>query len=184
MADTTENTTIFIVEDGTCVENANSYVSLEEASQYMTNKNREDWLALTDAEKKASLIKGTQYVDNQFTWKGRRKYYEQNLAFPRVKLIDLDGFLVEGIPKRLKEAVCEAAFYGYQSSVDLFTTHNENGAVKRQKVDVVEVEFFDSTETAVDYISRYAALDALLRGLYVGLDEKANVNAKVLWNGL
>ena len=37
-----------IVEDGTCVVNANSYISLEDANEYQTQRNRTDWLALTD----------------------------------------------------------------------------------------------------------------------------------------
>lgn len=48
MANETEVTLQFIVEDGSCVSNANSYITLEGASQYMTNKGREDWLALSD----------------------------------------------------------------------------------------------------------------------------------------
>ena len=172
----------FNIEDGSCVSEANSYISLEEANQYMTNKGRSNWLALSDDEKKVTLINGTQYVDNLFTWKGRRKFEQQELSFPRVMIRDLDGFEIRGIPKRLKEAVCEAAFYGFESGSELFTTYNENGAIKRQRVEgAVEVEFFDSTETAVDYISKYAALNSILKGLYEDKNAKSNINAVADW---
>ena len=159
---------VFNVEDGTCVKNANSYISLEDAIQFMTNKGRSDWLALSSDEQKVTLIKGTQYVDNLYTWCGRRKFENQTLSFPRVRIRDYDGFEVKGIPSKLKEAVCEAAFYGYEANAELWATYNENGAVKRQRVEgAVEVEFFDSTETESKYISKYASLDSLLKGLYI-----------------
>lgn len=175
-----------IVEDGNLVEGANSYVSLEEATAYQRRFNRQDWLGLSEDEKKASLIKATQYVDNQFTWKGRRKYQTQELGFPRVMLLDLDGFEVTGIPARLKQAICEAAYYGYQT--DLFQTYeSEQGIIKRNKERVEgavekEVEYFNSKETAVDYISKYAALNSLLRGFYIDRNSGKSVNCRVLWS--
>lgn len=175
-----------IVEDGNLVEGANSYISLEEATTYQQRFNRQDWLNLSEDEKKASLIKATQYVDNQFTWKGRRKYQTQELGFPRVMLFDLDGFEVKGIPARLKQAICEAAYYGYQT--DLFQTYeSEQGIVKRNKERVEgavekEVEYFSSKETDVDYISKYAALNSLLRGLYIDRDSGKSVNCRALWS--
>lgn len=175
-----------IVEDGNLVEGANSYVSLEEATAYQRRFNRQDWLDLSEDEKKASLIKATQYVDNQFTWKGRRKYQTQELGFPRVMLLDLDGFEVTGIPARLKQAICEAAYYGYQT--DLFQTYeSEQGIIKRNKERVEgavekEVEYFNSKETAVDYISKYAALNSLLRGFYIDRNSGKSVNCRALWS--
>nr|DAF75541.1 MAG TPA: Putative Head Tail Connector Protein [Caudoviricetes sp.] len=175
-----------IVEDGNLVEGANSYVSLEEATAYQRRFNRQDWLGLSEDEKKASLIKATQYVDNQFTWKGRRKYQTQELGFPRVMLLDLDGFEVTGIPARLKQAICEAAYYGYQT--DLFQTYeSEQGIIKRNKERVEgavekEVEYFNTKETAVDYISKYAALNSLLRGFYIDRNSGKSVNCRALWS--
>lgn len=183
MADEETLSIVFNVEDGTCVSGANSYVTLKEANQYQTNKGRSDWLALTDDEKMISLIKGTQYVDNLYTWKGRRKFTNyQNLFFPRVMLRDNEGILVEGIPNRLKDAVCEAAFYGYQAETELFTTHSDSGEIKKQRVEgAVEVEYFSSSESVVDYISKFAALDSILKGLYKPKDDKANINAFADW---
>ncbi|MCQ2086570.1 MAG: hypothetical protein MJZ37_00640 [Bacilli bacterium] len=181
----------YIVEDGTCVPNANSYITLEDANQYFTNKNRADWLALSDVEKQANLIIGTQYVDALFIWKGVRMYETQSLAFPRVGkgrndwLYDLDGFPVKGIPKCLKDAICEAAYYGFKQDSELFTTLNTNGAVKRQRIEgAVEIEYFANSSTdqnELDYISKYAALNSLLRGLYIDKESLKDVNHKACW---
>lgn len=185
----------FAVEDGTCVASANSYVSLEYANQYMTNKGREDWLALTDEQKEVSLIKGTQYVDTLYQWKGIAKYELQELSFPRVDFRKKDGYIrdedgrpVIDIPRCLKEAVCEAAFYGFQANAELFTVYqSETGNVKRDKSVISgavekEVEFFNTDESVVTYISKYAALDNLLRGLYKLKTTNNSVNAKAIWD--
>jgi len=183
---TEEEEIVLIVEDGENVANANSYVTLEEAKLYQTERGRTAWLSMTDNEMKASLIKGTQYVDSLYSWKGRRKYENQFLSFPRVMIIDLDGFEVKGIPTALKKAVMEAAFYG--STSDLFSVRASFGSnlkKDRKKVDgAVEVEqefeFYNVNEEDVDYISKYAALDSILRGLYIPKNKKS-VNAIASW---
>lgn len=190
MADETLTVT-FNVEDGTCVSDANSYISLEEASQYQKNKNRSEWLALSDEEKMVSLIKATQYVDKLYTWKGVRKFESQVLSFPRVNVnrtdwLYLEGFPVRDIPRQIKDAVCEASFYAYKANAELFTVHEAEGAgVKRDKKVVSgavekEIEYFSNSEVTVDYISKYAALDSMLRGLYFERD-RHEVVAKAHW---
>lgn len=175
-----------VVEDGTCVTGANSYISLEEAVKYQTERGRAEWLALDDDGRAASIVRATQYVDSLYVWKGRRKFREQELAFPRVMILDLDGFPVEGVPRQMKQAVLEAAYYGRKA--ELFTVRSsEDGVVKRdrKKVDVIEteVEYFNRDEAEVDYISKYAALDSILRGLYVPREWKGSVNTKAVWRG-
>lgn len=181
MSETEELSIVFNVEDGTCVFQANSYVSIEEANQYNTNKNRTAWLSLSDTEKKVSLIKATQYVNELYNWKGVRQYEEQELAFPRVKkhtpagdvyMLDRDGFAIRGIPLKLRQAVCEAAFYAYQANAELFSVYqSETGGVKRERKAVSgavekDIEYFSNSEVTTDYISKYVALDKLLKGLY------------------
>lgn len=181
-----ESAVVLVAEDGTCVPGANSYMTLEDAVKYQTERGRTEWLALDDSGRAASIIRATQYVDSLYVWKGRRKYREQELAFPRVMLLDLDGFPVEGIPRQVKQAVLEAAYYGRKA--ELFSVRSsEDGVVKRdrKKVDVIEteVEYFNRDEAEVDYISKYAALDSILRGLYLPRDWKGSVNTKAVWRG-
>ena len=82
------------------------------------------------------------------------------------------------------KAVLEACWYGY--STELFTVRtDEAGALKKDRKKVegaveVEKEFFSASETEVDYISKYAALDSILRGLYIPKNRKS-VNAIACW---
>jgi hypothetical protein len=165
-----ENKIILIVEDGSCVPSANCYVSLAYADEYMRNTGRTDWAAKTEDERKAFLINATKYIDrtySQLGWKGQKKYHrKQSLCFPRVELFDKDGDEVIGIPEELKQAVCEAGYINTTVS-SLFDIKDSAGTVKRQKVDVLEVEYYSQADSASgNYVSRYTILDSLLAGFY------------------
>lgn len=170
MADIVEREEIInlIVEDGSCVPHANCYVSLDYADEYMKNTGRTSWAALSDNDKKSYLINATNYIDRTYSklgWKGFKKYRRnQPLCFPRVELYDKDGYEVEDIPEELKKAVCEAGFIA--TSTSLFTVKDASGTVKRQKVDVLEVEYYSEDKTSGEYISRFTVLDDFLAGFY------------------
>lgn len=171
-----------IVEDGSGLPNANSYCDLDYALEYCTMKGYSNWHSLSENEQKVFLIRGTDFVDNFFNWKGRRCKSSQSMAFPRVEIYDDDRYEVRGIPDKLKKACIEAAFLNSNSDSDsLFTTKDENGAVKRQKVDSLEVEYFNNQQTSdnanssVDYTSLYDVLNKLLKGLYKTGNEGGSV---------
>ena len=169
MADVVEEKEVsLIVEDGSCVPNANSYVSLDFADAYMRNTGRNAWLEKSDNERKSYLINATKYIDRTYSkigWKGQKKFHRrQALCFPRVELFDKDGDEVLGIPRELMEAVCEAGFIS--TSTSLFDIKDASGTVKRQKVDVLEVEYYSESDSAGGYISRFTVLDSLLSDFY------------------
>ena len=165
-----ENKVSLIVEDGSCVPDANSYVSLDYADTYLRNTGRADWFNKTEDERKSLLINATAYIDRTYSkvgWKGMKKYHRnQPLCFPRVELYDKDGDEVLDIPEELKQAVCEAGFINTTVS-SLFDVKDSAGTVKRQKVDVLEVEYYSQADsTSGNYVSRFTVLDSLLAGLY------------------
>ncbi len=170
MADveTEEMEVSLVVEDGSCVPNANCYVSLDYANEYMKNTGHTGWASLSDNSKKSYLINATNYIDRTYSkigWKGIKKYHRnQSLCFPRVELYDKDGYEVTGIPEELKKAVCEAGFISTTTS--LFTIKDSSGTVKRQKVDVLEVEYYSESDSSGGYISRFTILDSLLADFY------------------
>lgn len=177
-----------IVEDGRGVPNANSYVSTEYADAFAKNRNYDTWLTQSNYVKRAAVIKAMDYVDNIFNWKGRKKYRDQPLCFPRVDIIDGDGFDRSGeIPEGLKKAVCEAAFY-VVDQYTLFGKQDPNGplAKERKKADVAEIEierkFFTKDEVQLDYTSAFQALDRFLKGLYWDANDKAVVNHRAVWS--
>lgn len=171
MADVNEESkVVLIVEDGSCVPSANCYVSLEYADAYMRNTGRADWAEKSEDERKSYLINATKYIDrtySQLGWKGKKKYHRrQCLCFPRVELFDKDGDEVLDIPEELKQAVCEAGYIN-TTVTSLFDVKDASGTVKKQKVDVLEVEYYSQADSASGtYISRFTILDSLLTGFY------------------
>ena len=168
MADVEEKSINLIVEDGSCVAGANSYVSLEYADEYMRNTGHTAWASKSEDERKAYLINATKYIDRTYSkigWKGVKMYHrKQSLCFPRVELYDKDGDEVLGIPDELKQAVCEAGFIATTTS--LFAVKDASGTVKKQKVDVLEVEYYSESDSSGGYISRFTVLDSLLSDFY------------------
>jgi hypothetical protein len=102
-----------IVEDGSTVDNANSYVdplgafatAYFEAHLYATN-----WTEATDEQKKAAVVQATRTIDSLLKWKGRRVAQDQPRQWPRYG-VRADGFLIESnvVPRRIQEATLEQA---------------------------------------------------------------------------
>jgi hypothetical protein len=156
---------LFIVEDGTQVANANSYISVNDADDYFTDINyQESWFTKDTQERERSLMNGTQFIDNQYIYIGTKASEEQGLQWPRENAIDNNGFEVDGVPKNIKQATCEAALRTFNAS--LYTDISVKGNIKLEKVDVIEVEYFEGTTVT----NPYTIIDQLLfgAGLAVG----------------
>lgn len=176
-----------VVEDGTGLSNANSYCDLDYALEYCVMKGYSNWQTLSEDMQKVYLIRGTEFVDNFYNWKGRRGRASQSLSFPRLDLYDDDYYQINGIPDKLKKACIEAAFLNASSGSDtLFTTKDENGAIKKQKVDSLEVEYFsnqqnETNQASVDYTTIYDILNKLLKGLYKTKSNTGSVCTRGIW---
>ncbi|MGO4326739.1 DnaT-like ssDNA-binding protein [Cupriavidus sp. 2TAF22] len=88
-----------VVEDGTGKPDANSYVSVAEADAYHADRGNTAWASAT--AKEAKLINATAYADSMYRFQGQAAGTTQALEWPRAG--------VTGIPKRVKDAVCELA---------------------------------------------------------------------------
>lgn len=145
----------FVVEDGTIVALANSYLSLNEAEELATDRLVDDyykaWFEQPDAQKRALLIRATEYIDGYYgpQFKGHRVNEAQLLEFPRCNVyIGTSLFILDStiIPEKLKLATLEvaclfAAGVGIEPSLG-YTPGAQTGPVKKQrnKLDVMETE--------------------------------------------
>lgn len=141
-----------IVEDGSIVPGANSYVDLTEARAIA------EQLALvlpaddTDAEK--VLIQGTWYIEG-FCFKGNYVSQDQSLAFPRSDLyVKGSKFPDDQIPEDIKRAQVAAAD-GYNRGAETNTV-NDGKEIKKEKIDVLEVEYFQNGKTSSGSIITFA----------------------------
>ena len=85
MSDMSETEDVnLIVENGTCVTGANSYISLTDADTYMKNAGHSAWSALDENTRKSCLINGTLYIDHIYSKYGTPQHQTQNTDTPGV----------------------------------------------------------------------------------------------------
>jgi hypothetical protein len=149
------------VETGAIVTGAESYISAADATTYHTARGNTLWTG-TDAVKEAALRRAAAYLDGHYRkrWKGQKVYpLTQAMEWPRagVKVVDeqiyydvppsfydseYSGFLaITTIPQRLKDAQCELALRALSGDLAADAT----AGVKREKIDVIETEYFAGT---------------------------------------
>ncbi len=134
---------MLIVEDGSIVANANSYVDDNEAQLIADNLG----LSLpTDINEREKVLKqGTWYLEDK-CYKGQRVSYVQVLSFPRSG-VHLNGFklALDAIPQEIKNAQVAAAS-GYSEGA-ITATVNDGKNIQKEKIDVLEVTYFDNGKT-------------------------------------
>ena len=104
-------------------------------------------------------------------WKGDLVQYNQPLDWPRQGICD--GRLVvqyNEIPQRLKNAVSELSLEALNGTLN--PTLERGGMVKREKVDVIEVEYMDGASST----TRRPAIDGMLKP-YLG---SGGINVKAV----
>jgi len=154
-----------IVEDGTIVANADSYISRANADSYFTNHGSPtDWTGATDANKDSALRYATVFLDSMYTWRGTIADESQVLRWPRAGVVDDEGRDIDDdtIPQKIKDAQCELGLLHLASVLN--EAFDRGGAVAREKVGSVEIEYFDraQAERYMPYIQR------IVKGFYKG----------------
>ena len=100
-----------IVEDGSIVAGAESYISVANADTYHSNRGNTSWTGTT-AAKEAALRKSTDYMMQVYRqrWQGRRVDADQVLDWPRYSVV-VDGFDVDydAVPTAVQNACAEFA---------------------------------------------------------------------------
>lgn len=162
-----------VLEDGTGLATANSYVDATEADAILCVNPTAyaTWTALTATQRDTYLVWASGYLDDYVQWDGYKTVATSGLRWPRECVYDVDGLLIDSntIPPQLKQATAEVAVFLVNSEAAASGGESSNlpEGIKRVKADVVEVEFFedagkDSRSTA-DLMPANIAL--LLRGL-------------------
>lgn len=106
-----------IVEDGTIVANANSYVSDDDYTTYSSARGYTIGADATTREQE--ILKAMDYIESyRDQFKGLKVSADQPLQWPRYSVY-LDGFQLDSnfIPTELKRAVMEAAILSRSTSL-------------------------------------------------------------------
>jgi len=156
----------FVVEDGTGLSDATSYVSLAWADAYFIDRGNTTWSGATDSEKEISLIKATDYVDATYSFVGIKGSSAQALEWPRDEAYDKYLEHLTDIPTLLLKAATELAVRAL--SADLMEDSDFSGRVKRERVDgAVEVEYANDgamQQKVYTYIDKLLVGSGIARG--------------------
>lgn len=133
-----------IVEDGTTVANANTYVSDSDYTTYATARGKSVGADATTREQE--LIQAMDYIE-ALSFKGTKNTKAQALQWPRSDVY-VDGFEVEDdeIPQLLKDGQMEVAILiaGGTNPLGII-----DRATSREKLDTLEVEYQESANPTV-----------------------------------
>lgn len=132
----------------------NSYVAVADANTYWADRNNASWSALSTAQKEAALIEATQFIDASYMFIGTQ-ITTQVLAWPRYDVYITKGNLAGvsydsvTIPPAIKQATYELAIEAANGRLQ--PPQERGGMIKRQKIDVIEVEYSDAAPANKTY---------------------------------
>lgn len=133
-----------IVEDGSVVTGAESYVDIEYIDNYLSNRGYTAWTTLSDVVKETAIRRAIVFIEG-FSFLGSRSSDSQVLEFPREGIYYPSGIEMIGVvPNEIKNALCEAAYIESQESGSLFPTQSDR-SLKKRKVGSLEREFYKSS---------------------------------------
>jgi hypothetical protein len=92
---------------------SNSYLSVSEADDYFAGRFGSDaWMTFSNAQKQQLIVTASKEIDNA-SFSGIKSKVIQSLQWPRRGCVDRDGVSIVDtvVPAKLKEAVCEMAYW-------------------------------------------------------------------------
>ncbi len=158
-----------VVEDGTGIVDAESYVTVAFADAYWDARTHTDeyttWTAGTTALKEGALREATAYLDSNWSsyYLGNRAGYLQGLHWPRTEAIDESGLPVPSLPLVLQHAACELAARAY--SARLAADDARGGKIKSLKAGSVAIEYTEGATTKTSYGIVDDMLSPILNGM-------------------
>jgi hypothetical protein len=157
--------------------NANSYVDLAYANEYFLSRlGSNSWSSSPNESKEPALIQATMMLDRLFNWEGTRTEESQALRWPRIEVVDQDGFEIDDdvIPTPVKQAECELALY-------ILTNNGYSGearSIDRMRIGPIMMDFDDSSaalpipSVVIDMLNGY--------GVYQGSGKSGNINVPLV----
>ena len=152
------------VEDGTGKSNAESYISVADATAYFAARGNATWAGLASDEVREQLLrKATDYMLGRYgqRWKGERVSEDQALDWPR-ECAYANGFLLDSdaVPLKVQHACAELAVRA--SAGDL--QPDAGPQVKSETVGPISVTYMDGARQSDAPKAVDSMLSAYLKG--------------------
>ncbi len=151
-----------ILEDGSGVEGANSYVSEDTFTTYCDDRG----ITPADGDIEPALVRATTAIDAMYGSRfpgSKTNGRDQALLWPRTGATDADGEEIadDEIPVEIMNAVFEAAVRELTSPGSMQPDLERGGSIKRLKAGSVEVEYGANAIAG----TAYTIIDGILAGL-------------------
>lgn len=152
-----------IVEDGTGLSTAESYISVADTDTRHSDSGQTNWALLSTAEKEQALRRATDYMEQAYRsrWKGTRKERLQALSWPRYDVI-VDRWSVDSdiVPTDIANACADLALKAAAGDLNADLTRG----IVREKVGPLETEY----DRASPQQTRYRSIDMALAPYLMG----------------
>lgn len=152
-----------IVEDGTGLSTAESYISVADADAYFLDRGNAAWAALSNDAKEQALRKGADYLLAVYDqrWKGQRVTFEQAMSWPRYDVV-VNQYVIPSnvIPVALKRANAELALRA--STAELLA--DVGGQVLSETVGPISVTYAEGARQN----TKFALVENMLASLMQG----------------
>ena len=151
-----------VVEDGSGLSTAESYISVADASAHLTALGDTTFAAETTSNQEAALRRATQFMVQRYRsrWKGTRLLRDQALDWPRYG-VEVDRWTVLStiVPADIANACADLAL---KALTETLNPDLERG-VKREKVGPLETEYDTYSPQAKRWQAVEQALQPYLR---------------------
>lgn len=158
----------FVVEDGTGLSTATSYLSIADFKQYWEDRGV-DYSALTDATIQPLLNRATQVIDQRYTFYGKVKSSTQALQFPRTDIYDKNDVKISSsiVPVPVENATAEIAkalYVADQAEGSITDPNAAPSGIRSKSLGPMSVEYAPGA-SGVNSAIKYTNADLYLRPL-------------------
>ena len=152
-----------IVETGEGLADAESFISVADASTRHANNGMTNWATLTTQEQEQALRRATQFMEQSLRerWHGYRRNIDQALSWPRWD-VSVDEYPVKFdiVPREVAAACADLALKAAAGDLNADLTRG----VVREKVGPIETEYDRYSPQAVRYRAIEMTLAPYLKG--------------------
>lgn len=158
--------TYLVVEDGTGLANANSYVTVDEFLTYIDERGLTISASSDHDYIENLLIKAADFIESKKSlFKGDKASSTQALAWPRDRVY-IDGFAVAStsLPRELTYAQMQLAYDADTTDLQPVIAQQDKGDIAKEKVGEIERVYHNSGKRRST--PAFTKADSLLRVLY------------------
>lgn len=118
--------TLIVQDDTGQVAGANGYITVAFFRSYHGDRGV-DLSGVVDADIETAIIRGTDYMDTRWRYKGIRSQTAQETEWPRYNIIDVDNLYVYGIVIHVQRACAEYSLIALNAALNPTPTRDATG---------------------------------------------------------